>query len=159
MMTSEVNIVKCDFSNPDHLKAVGLLMNGYITDDMGGGKPLNPIQQLRLIDGLNNHPTAIVLLAGTETEAIGIIVAFRNFSTFTVKPMINIHDLYVVPSYRKYGIGRALMESIEEVANELKCSRITLEVRSDNSKAQSLYKSLGFEECDPSMHYWRKSLV
>lgn len=158
MTTSEVNIVKCDFCNPDHLKAIGLLMNGYITDEMGGGKPLNPIQQLRLIDGLNNHPTAIVLLAGTETEAIGILVAFQNFSTFTVRPMLNIHDLYVVPSYRNYGIGRALMESLEEIASEKKCSRITLEVRTDNPKAQSLYKSLGFAECSPSMLYWRKSL-
>ena len=154
----EIEILDCDFSNPDHLKSLVELINAYITDDMGGGTPLSPIQQLRFVDGLNNHPTKIILLAAVEGKAAGMIVAFENFSTFTARPMVNIHDIIVKPEFRKQGIGRKLMEAIEERARELRCSRITLEVREDNKVAQELYKSIGFDETEPPMYYWRKYL-
>ncbi|MBP1640579.1 MAG: GCN5-related N-acetyltransferase [Bacteroidetes bacterium] len=158
MTTTEIEITDCDFCNPDHLSAIGDLLNSYIADPMGGGEPLNKLQQLRLVDGLNNHPTAIVLLALADERPAGMLVAFENFSTFTVKPMVNIHDLIVNPDFRELGIGRKLMEAIEVRAREKGCSRITLEVRHDNVKAQALYVNLDFQEADPPMYYWRKTL-
>jgi len=158
MTTVELDIVACDFCEPSHLTAIGGLLNAYIADQMGGGLPLTPLQQLRLVDGLNNHPTAIVLLATLDKEPVGMVVAFENFSTFTVKPMINIHDLIVYPQYRGLGIGRKLMDAVIEKAKQKECSRVTLEVRHDNIKAQTLYVSLDFQEADPPMYYWRKNL-
>ena len=157
-MINETYILTCDFSNPDHLKALGMLINEYILDDMGGGKPLNPLQQLRLVDGLNNHPTAIVLLAITNEAPSGIIVAFKNFSTFTVKPMINVHDIFVATEYRQSGVGKKLMDALVAEAEMIGCSRITLEVREDNVPAQYLYRRFGFDETTPPMLYWRKNL-
>lgn len=148
----------CDFCDPIYLAAIGDLLNAYVADSMGGGESLGQLQQLRLVDGLNNHPTAIVLLALTAGKPVGMLVAFENFSTFTVCPMINVHDLIVFPGYRGLGVGRKLMEGIEERAREKGCSRISLEVRHDNVKAQTLYVSLDFKEADPPMYYWRKTL-
>jgi ribosomal protein S18 acetylase RimI-like enzyme len=156
--TTDIEITDCDFSNPDHLTAIGDLLNVYIADEMGGGTLLTELQQLRLIDGLNSHPTAIVLLAFAGEIPAGMVVAFENFSTFTIRPMINIHDVIVVPACRKMGVGRKLMETVESRAREKGCSRITLEVRYDNTKAQALYQSLDFKETDPPMYYWRKNL-
>ncbi|WP_353123716.1 GNAT family N-acetyltransferase, partial [Dysgonomonas capnocytophagoides] len=85
--------------------------------------------------------------------------AFQNFSTFTVSPMINIHDLIVLPAYRGKDIGCLLLKEIINIANDKKCSRITLEVRNDNLVAQNLYKKIGFAEAEPSMYYWRKNLL
>lgn len=155
---TDIEIEDCDFCNPEHLNGICDLLNAYIGDQMGGGTPLNKLQQLRLVDGLNNHPTAIVLLALAGERPVGMLVAFENFSTFTVKPMINIHDLIVLPEFRGLGIGRKLMEAIEVRAREKGCSRISLEVRHDNVKAQTLYVSLDFQEADPPMYYWRKNL-
>ncbi len=152
-------IADCDYTSSDDLEAICLLMNTYIKDEMGGGEPLSKLQQLRLVDSLNEHPTSIVLLARYNNEFCGLLVAFENFSTFTVKPMINIHDLIVSPEYRHKGIGRALLEALKDRAIEQNCSRITLEVRVDNTKAQQLYNSLGFTETDPPMLYWRKNLL
>jgi ribosomal protein S18 acetylase RimI-like enzyme len=133
-------------------------MNAYIADRMGGGEPLTPIKQLHLADALNNHPTAFVLLANVDGVYAGMLVAFENFSTFTVKPMINIHDVIVLREYRNMGVGRRLMEVIIAEGEKRGCSRITLEVRHDNATAQSLYKSVGFADTKPPMYYWRKNL-
>ena len=150
----EVNL--CDYSDPDDLKAVAMLLNAYIEDEMGGGEILRPMQQLRLVDGLNEHPKSIVLLAKVDDSYAGMIVAFENFSTFSVAPMINIHDVIVLKEFRGQGVGKALMEKIVEIAQERACSRITLEVRHDNEIAQNLYKSKGFADTEPPMFFWRK---
>jgi ribosomal protein S18 acetylase RimI-like enzyme len=155
-MESRTTISACDFSIPAHREAVAALINRYIDDEMGGGTPLDVDEQRLLVEGLRQHPTAIVLLAAAGEEYVGLLVGFENFSTFTVKNMINIHDVYVRPAYRGKSIGRKLMEGIIEEAQKRRCSRITLEVRSDNTPAQHLYNSLGFEETVPPMLYWRK---
>lgn len=149
--------MECDFSNTDCLNAIGNLMNTYIQDSMGGGNPLSGMEKLRLVDSLNEHPTSIVLLARVDNVFCGLLIAFENFSTFTVKPMINIHDLIVLPELRNSGIGHKLLDSIIEIAEKRGCSRITLEVRNDNINAQYLYKKMGFGETEPPMHYWRKN--
>jgi ribosomal protein S18 acetylase RimI-like enzyme len=152
------DIVFCDYSNPAHTKAIISLINAYIDDEMGGGKPLSVEKQQQMVDGLANYPTAIVLLAQEADVFVGLLVAFENFSTFTARPMINIHDVFVQKKYRGNGIGRKLMNAIINEAERRKCSRVTLEVRKDNIKAQNLYQSLGFEEAEHEMFYWRKPL-
>lgn len=154
----EASIHECDFSDVDDLKAVGSLVNAYILDHYGGGKALTEIQQLRLVDALNEHPKAIVLLAEMNRIRCGMIIAFENFSTFSVRPMINIHDVIVLNEYRGRGIGRMMMEALEKIAKERKCSRLTLEVRKDNIVAQSLYRSSGFGDAESPMYYWRKNI-
>lgn len=152
------NIVACDYSRPEHRQALADLINTYIEDEMGGGKPLSKEEQLRLIDGLNKHPKAIVLLAEKDDLYCGLLVAFENFSTFSAMPMINIHDVIVLKAYRGKGIGRQLMNAIVENAGSKQCNRISLEVRKDNKVAQNLYGKLGFKETEPEMFYWRKML-
>lgn len=157
-MNNAIEIDLCDYNEPDDLKAVAMLLNAYIEDEMGGGEKLNPIKQLRLVDGLNNHPTSIVLLAKLNGLYAGMIVAFENFSTFSVAPMINIHDVIVLKDFRGQGVGKALMQKISDLAAEKKCSRITLEVRHDNEIAQKLYKNMDFADTEPPMFFWRKYL-
>ncbi|KAA6318206.1 Aminoglycoside N(6')-acetyltransferase type 1 [termite gut metagenome] len=158
MTTTETQITSCNYSNQEHLQAIITLTSAYIKDEMGGGEPLSKLDQLRLVDGLNNHPKSIVLLAKTDGIFSGLLTAFENFSTFTAQPMVNIHDVFVLKEYRGRGLGRQLMNAVITEAENRKCSRITLEVRKDNSTAQSLYKSLGFDETNPGMFYWRKNL-
>jgi ribosomal protein S18 acetylase RimI-like enzyme len=69
-----------------------------------------------------------------------------------------VHDLAVIKTARGKGIGRKLLERIIEIAKEKDYCKVTLEVRTDNINAQGLYKSLGFIECKPVMHYWEKKV-
>lgn len=146
----------CDFENPDHLTALAELTNHYMVDSMGDAEPLNKLQQLRLVDGLANHPTAEVLFAITESKIVGLATCFVNFSTFRVKPYLYIHDIVVLNEYRGKGIGKAIMQKLIDTSTERKYCKVTLEVREDNVTAQALYKSLGFGECEPKMHFWTK---
>jgi ribosomal protein S18 acetylase RimI-like enzyme len=152
------DVIACDYTDPAHARAIAALINAYIADEMGGGAPLPAEEQDRLTRGLRDHPRSVVLLARAGEVYAGLLVAFENFSTFTARPMLNIHDVIVLPSYRGKGIGRQLMTAILAEARERSCSRVTLEVRKDNAAARHLYASLGFKEPEESMFYWRKYL-
>jgi ribosomal protein S18 acetylase RimI-like enzyme len=152
----EINIIECDFTNDLHTNALIRLLNHYILDKMGSNVPLDEKQGLKLVEGLKNHPSKLILFAELEDMLIGLAVCYVNFATFTVKPFINIHDIVVIDKYRNRGVGRRLMEGIHQAAISMGCSKITLEVREDNRNAQYLYQSLGYRECQPKMHFWEK---
>ena len=156
---NEINIIECDFKNSLHTRALVSLMNHYIRDKMGGTRPLDTQQSFKLIEGLKNHPSRLILFAELDGELIGLANCFVNFATFTCKPFINIHDIVVQEKCRNKGVGRKLMNGIQAHAISMGCSKITLEVREDNDNAQHLYKSLGYKECKPVMHFLEKKLI
>lgn len=159
-MQSEIDVsfVLCDYTNDYHCRKLAELINEYIADPMGGGKPLTLREQLYLVDGLANHPSSLVVFAVSFDEIIGLAVCFINFSTFKIKKYLYIHDLIVKQSVRCFGVGRKLLEYCIALSVERKYCKLTLEVRNDNANAQKLYKSLGFDECNPVMHFWTKTL-
>jgi len=148
----------CDYENPLHLEALVGLLNHYMTDPMGDALPLNKLKQLRLVDGLANHPSALVLFVLYNGEIVGLSTCFINFSTFNVKPYLYVHDVIVYDVFRGKGLGKALMVYLIELSRERDYCKITLEVREDNLQAQGLYHSLGFDECTPNMLFRTKKL-
>ncbi|HEX2919585.1 MAG TPA: GNAT family N-acetyltransferase [Bacteroidales bacterium] len=156
---SGIEIIRCNFDIPLHCNAVVKLMKAYMTDVMGGRQPLDNAGNKNLISGLKNHPAAFTLLAKYGTNFVGLTNSFINFSTFDARNFLNIHDLIVLTSYRGKGIGKLLLEKNIRIAEEeLGCSKITLEVRNDNTLAKALYKSLGFKDTTPPMHFWFRPL-
>lgn len=149
----------CDFTSEYHCTMLATLINHYISDPMGGGTPLNGMAQLRLVDGLANHPGCFVLFAFMEDAIVGMTTCFINFSTFKCKPFINIHDLIVLKEFRSLGIGKALLRQCCNIATERKYCKVTLEVRDDNANAQRLYKNVGFASSEPNFQYWTKAII
>jgi ribosomal protein S18 acetylase RimI-like enzyme len=137
-------IVEADLKNPEHQAAVIAMVNAYARDPMGNGRDLPEYVRNELISGLRRHPTSLIFLAFDGEEPVGIAVCFVGFSTFAARPLINIHDLAVIPAYRGQGVGRRLLERVEVKGRELGCCKLTLEVRSDNKPAQRLYEKVGF---------------
>ncbi len=56
-----------------------------------------------------------------------------------------ITNIAVDPACRRQGIGRALLSHLDETADRLGLSFISLEVRESNSAAIGLYNSLGYK--------------
>jgi ribosomal protein S18 acetylase RimI-like enzyme len=156
MITDKVEIIPCDFNNPDHCKALVNLMNEYIADKMGGGIPYTGEQKVALVEGLRRHESKLIVLAKAGDRFVGLTNCFINFATFTVKPFVNIHDVIVTGDWRNKGLGRLMLSNVIEKAQELGCSKVTLEVREDNENAKHLYDSLGFHDAEPRQYYWAK---
>jgi len=66
----------------------------------------------------------------------------------------HITNIAVRESYQRQGIGELLLISIIELAEELKASIITLEVRASNSTAQNLYAKYGFAQVGMRRSYY-----
>jgi ribosomal protein S18 acetylase RimI-like enzyme len=140
-----IAIVEADLGDPKHQDAIVHLVDTYARDPMGGGKALPAEVRAALIPGLQRHPTTVVFLAWHSEIPVGIAVCFVGFSTFLARPLINIHDLAVIPTYRGQGVGRLLLEQVAAKGKALGCCKLTLEVRSDNHPAQRLYEAVGFD--------------
>jgi GNAT superfamily N-acetyltransferase len=141
-----VDIQEADLANPVHAAAIVAVLDSYARDPMGGGEPLSADVRARLLPGLRSHPTTLVLLAFDEGEAVGIAVCFFGFSTFQGRPLLNVHDLAVLPARRGAGIGRALLAAAEAHARRRGCCKLTLEVQDQNHRARAVYARFGFTD-------------
>lgn len=68
----------------------------------------------------------------------------------------DITNVAVLPSYRKRGIGDALVKSILSLAEEKNITKIMLEVRASNEAAIHLYEKYGFEFLCVRKNYYQK---
>lgn len=64
------------------------------------------------------RPSAEVVLAYNDGEAIGFALFFTNFSTFLGKPGLYLEDLFVEPGHRGKGIGKQLLLYLAKLAVE-----------------------------------------
>jgi ribosomal protein S18 acetylase RimI-like enzyme len=141
-----IEIVEADLNRKEHRQAVVDLIDAYAMDPMGNGGPLPGDVREALIPGLKRHPTTLIFLAYVKGEAMGIAVCFIGFSTFAARPLINIHDLAVLPGQRGNGVGRLLLEGVERKAREMGCCKVTLEVLENNRRALGVYAAAGFSQ-------------
>jgi GNAT superfamily N-acetyltransferase len=145
-MPGPITTVEADLGLREHQEAVVSMTDAYSRDAFGDGKPLDPDVMERLIPGLRRHPTTLIMLAFDGDRPVGVATCFVGFSTFAAKPLVNIHDLVVLPDLRGKGVGRALMEAVERKARELGCCKLTLEVLDRNQRALAAYTSFGFAQ-------------
>lgn len=67
----------------------------------------------------------------------------------------HVTNVAVHPEYRGMGIGRQLMQAVEDLVREKGGKRMTLEVRRTNLIAQNLYRSLGYRSAGVRRGYYR----
>jgi ribosomal protein S18 acetylase RimI-like enzyme len=141
-----LEIRDADLADPTDASTIVAIVNAYALDPFGGEAPLPRDVQARLVEGLRAHPTTLVLLAFADGAPAGVAVCFVGFSTFQARPLLNVHDLAVLPSHRGRGVGRALLAAVEARARARGCCKITLEVLETNDRARALYASCGLAD-------------
>jgi len=139
-------VFEADLSNPVDAKSVLDVLDSYASDPVGGGQPLSRDVRDRLPSILRSFPTSLVLLAAVDDRRVGLAVCFFSLSTFRARPLLNVHDLAVLPEYRGSGVGRALLQAAEDRARQKGCCKLTLEVQDDNTRARTLYRRFGFDD-------------
>lgn len=153
----EINVIEANLDSPAHAEAIVSITNDYAKDIMGGGKPLPDYVREQMISGMKSFPGTYVFLAKDDKGFVGLANCFEGYSTFFAKPLINIHDLAVLPSARGKGIGKKLIEAVTQKAKKLGCCKVTLEVL-ENNPARNLYEREGFEYGDPQYLFMSKYL-
>jgi len=141
-----LHVDDADLDDPAHAAAIVAVLDSYASDPIGGGRPLADEVRAQLLPGLRRHPTTLVLLAFDGGQPVGIAVCFFGFSTFQAQPLLNVHDLAVVPAQRGRGVGSALLAAAEARARRAGCCKLTLEVQDDNHRARMVYARFGFTD-------------
>ena len=160
-MSTEVLLV--DYLDPQHARDMGYLMDCYASDPMGGGESLSEQIKTSLAAKLANIPHAFSVMCYVDGKPAGLVNCFEAFSTFKCKPLVNIHDVVVVKTFRGQNISQLMLAKVEQLAKDRGCCKLTLEVLEGNTIAQNAYLKLGFGnyELDPKMGkamFWQKEL-
>lgn len=74
------------------------------------------------------------------THAAGYAITFETYSSFLARPTLYLEDLFVLPEFRRHGVGSALMRHLIDTAQERGCGRMEWVVLDWNTSAQDFYK-------------------
>lgn len=160
------NIVDCeeaDLNNSSQTAAIITILDSYASDIMGGCEPLSQFCKDNLIFELKRLPTAHVFLAKVDHQYAGLAICYESFSTFACRRLLNIHDLCVLPKYRRKGIGGTLLMYLTDYCRSHGLCKLTLEVVGCNQGAKALYLQSGFsselDEDSGSVEFWQKDIL
>jgi GNAT superfamily N-acetyltransferase len=96
-----------------------------------------------LRDGFGETPRFTALIADLDGQPAGFALYFTSYSTWRGHHGIRLEDLYVTPSLRGQGIGKALLARLARIAVEESCPRLEWDVLDWNEPAIAVYQRLG----------------
>jgi putative acetyltransferase len=121
--------------------------------------------ELASLPGEYAPPTGHLLLAFVGGE-LAACAAFRALADVDYANACEMKRLYVRPSFRRYGLGRALAQALLDEGRRAGYSTMLLDTLDDMEAARELYASLGFEEIAPyyfnpiaGAHYLKANLT
>jgi ribosomal protein S18 acetylase RimI-like enzyme len=150
---SDLQLRRVDLRQATDADALVSLLDHYASSHEGGGTPLSAYAREHLVQRLADWPGFVAFIAWAGTQPVGLINCFTGFSTFSAKPLLNIHDVVVHADWRGRGMGRLLLAAAESAAVQAGCCKMTLEVLTHNTSAHTLYTRYGFAayELDPTL--------
>ncbi len=94
---------------------------------------------------LTHHPEngSIQAIYDNENTLCGYTILIKYWSNEYQGYLLYIDELYIIPAKRSLGYGRAAISAVEKSSHGIKA--LMLEVSPKNTRAQSLYETLGFE--------------
>ena len=90
-----------------------------------------------------NSVYAEAIVAELGDRIVGFALFFPNYSTFLTKPGIYLEDLFVLPKYRRQGIGKAMLTYLGKLAIERNVGRLEWSVLDWNQSAIDFYEKMG----------------
>jgi ribosomal protein S18 acetylase RimI-like enzyme len=146
-------------AGPSDADAIGRLLHDFNTefDDATPGPQFLARRVRQLLDGAD----ASVLLVGPGPDGLALL-RFRP-SLYSNALECYLAELYVVPTCRGQGLGRALMEATLEHARSRGADYMDLNTGEHDVAARGLYESLGFSRSEgkpdgPINYYYERRL-
>lgn len=95
-------------------------------------------------DAFGPQPRFAALLAELDGKTVGMLTYLSLYSSWSGRPALMIHDLFVQEAARGLGAGKALVSALAAIARDQGCCRIDVNVLDWNENARVFYAALGF---------------
>ena len=82
----------------------------------------------------------------TNQELKSFALLYPSFSSLSMKPILNLNDLYVSVLHQRQGLAEKMIKHITLWGKKNGYCRISLKTQHSNLAAQALYKKLGWKE-------------
>ena len=92
-----------------------------------------------LIKSMETLSTLVIL----DNEDVVGYIAYEIREKHSKK--INVDQLVITEKYRKYGLGKKLMDAVKNIGIKEKCNRIELNCWMFNTNALAMYEHIGFD--------------
>ncbi|HEY7488793.1 MAG TPA: GNAT family N-acetyltransferase [Streptosporangiaceae bacterium] len=92
-------------------------------------------------------------VAEADGELVGIALWYLTFPSYIGRPGIYLEDLYVRPTRRGSGLGKALLSALAAECVRQGYSRLQWSVLNWNTSAIDFYNSLGATPDDDQTHF------
>jgi GNAT superfamily N-acetyltransferase len=88
-------------------------------------------------------PAAEALIGEVNGEPAGFALFHGTFSTWECRPGLWLEDLFVLPEYRRSGVGGRLLSNVAQVAVDRGYTRVTWTALDWNEMALGFYRKIG----------------
>jgi GNAT superfamily N-acetyltransferase len=115
-------------------------------DRFYGATEFDPLDvRLRQIEEalFGDQPWAYALIAWTDDQPVGFATYSFLWPAAGFTRSLFLKELYVIETARRAGVGKAIMQSLAEIAVKTDCSRFEWQTDTPNTKAQRFYEDLG----------------
>jgi ribosomal protein S18 acetylase RimI-like enzyme len=142
-------------AEPRDLDAISPLFDAY---RQFYDKPPDLALARRYLDARFSRNESVIFVAeNDEGDIVGFTQLYPAFCSVIADRTYVLYDLFVTPSARGTGAGRALMEAAEAHARKTGAARLELQTAKTNKIGQSLYESCGWER-DELFYVYTKGL-
>ena len=98
-----------------------------------------------LTERFAHHESVILLACDPQQRGLGFTQLYPLFSSVRAVRTYLLNDLFVATDARRHGVAKSLMLAAADHAHALGAANLSLTTALDNTPAQALYESLGWQ--------------
>lgn len=88
-------------------------------------------------------PALYCLVVESENKVVGYASYTLDFSTWEAHFFLHLDTLYLLPSYRRMGLGKQILLCLRQIAKEKGCTQLQWQTPSFNVSAIQFYHRMG----------------
>lgn len=106
-----------------------------------------------LTERITQKQSIIFVAIDPAVSYVGFTQLFPSFSSARACRTYILNDLFVIPSARRKGVARLLLEEAAQFGRSMGAARLSLATALDNLVAQKLYESIGWKRDEVFCYY------
>jgi GNAT superfamily N-acetyltransferase len=138
-----MNVPPCTLRRATRVHANALLLLICALAEFENLEPPDAEAQQRLLeDSFGAQPRIEPWLAFVEgrAEPVGYAILLETYSSFLARPTLYLEDIFVLPEFRRRGIGNNFLRHCVALAHERGCGRMEWTCLDWNTRAQRVYE-------------------